>query len=412
MEKLKVATIGFGGRGASITNAFLKYSDEVDFVACVEPRAEVRNKCAEDFGIKKDMLFDNFHDFFEKGVIADILVITTMDYLHYEPAMKAMNVGYKNIILEKPIALSLEECKEIIYTAEEKGVNMAICHVLRYDPFFVKLKEVVDSGVIGEVMNIQHTEGAGHIHYTHSFVRGHMSNTETSAPFIMQKCCHDFDLLVYLLGKRFKKVSSFGKLTYFKEENAPEGSGTRCTVDCKCQDECIYDAKKIYENDKGSYVKALIKEGGFKDIDTALKTTCYGRCVYKCGNDVCDHQVVNIEFEDNITASLTVSGFDSGRRTEIGGTRGRIEANHWKKTIMIEDHMTGKVTEIKLEQNNVDMINHMSQDIIMERNFLDVIKNNAKKVTPIGESLESHLACFAAEIARMEDRVVYIDELR
>lgn len=412
MGKLKVATIGFGGRGRSITNGFLHHSDEAEFVACVEPVDEVRNKCIEDFGISEDMAFTNYDDFFAKGLIADILIIATMDVLHHDPVMKAMELGYKNIILEKPIALSLEECKDVVYTAEKLGVNMAICHVLRYDPFFRRLKEVIDSGVIGEVKTIHHIEGAGFMNYVHSFVRGHMSNTEISAPFVIQKTCHDFDLFVFLTGKKFKRVSSFGSLSWFKEENAPKGAGTRCVVDCKCKDECIYDAERMYGNDKGSYISAILREGGYADLDTCLRTTDYGRCVYRCNNDVCDNQVVNIEFDDNTTGSLTISGFDSGRRMSISGVKGRIEAHLHKMIIMVEEHATGKVTEINVRAEMGDALNHSKQDVLMARSFLDVIKNNAPAVSSVLDSLESHLGCFAAEMSRLEGRMIDIDSLR
>ena len=408
-----LATIGFGGRGKALTKAFLSQNDAVKLIAVVEPRAEIRRKCMEDYAIAPDMAFTDYDAFFEKGVTADILIVATMDVLHHDPAVKAMKLGYRNIVLEKPIAVTLEECKDIVNTAIAHDVNMAVCHSLRYDPFWTKLKEVIDSGIIGKIMNIQHVEGAGFMNYVHSFVRGHMRNTELSAPLIMQKSCHDFDMLVYLTGKKYKRVSSFGELTYFKEENAPAGSGTMCTVDCQCADTCIYNAYNLYSCRMDSaYTDAAIREGGYRGLDYALATTDYGKCVYRCDNNVCDHQVVNIEFDDNTTGSLTVSGFDSGRRTEIGGTLGRIEANQWMETIMVENHVTGEITHFKPDPIDRDLLNHGATDLRLAENFLNVLQGRQKTITPVVESLESHLACFATEIARSENRIVSLDEVR
>ena len=251
------------------------------------------------------------------------------------------------------------------------------------------------------------------MNYVHSFVRGHMRNADLSAPLVMQKACHDFDILVYLTGKRYQNISSFGELTYFKEENAPAGSGTRCTVDCQCADTCIYNAQRLYSTKmESAFTEAAIREGGYQGLDYALENTDYGKCVFRCNNDVCDHQVVCITFDDHTTGSITVSGFDSGRRTEIGGTLGRIEANMWTETIMVENHVNGEVTYFKPDSMDRDLLNHGATDFRMAQNFLAVMEGKQEKMTPVEESLESHLACFAAEIARRENRVVSLDELR
>ena len=164
--------------------------------------------------------------------MADVAAICTMDDMHTEPALKAIELGY-NLLLEKPVAPTPEECREMQHAAEEKGVFVLVCHVLRFTKFFIALKNIIDSGEIGEVMNIQHIEGVGDVHQSHSFVRGNWGNSDESSCMILQKTCHDMDILAWLIGKKCTAVQSFGSLSYFTRENAPEGAPERCIEGCQ-----------------------------------------------------------------------------------------------------------------------------------------------------------------------------------
>lgn len=194
-----------------------------------------------------------------------------------------------------------------------------VCHSLRYTPFYRKLKEVIDSKMIGDVMHITHLEGVGSFHYVHSYVRGDWNNSEKSSPMILAKCCHDTDLMLYLTGKHTKSVSSIGDLNYFKSKNAPKGSTLRCIDGCEIKDDCPYSAMRYF----GKYRNHLFREyavekEGFVTIEDAMKNGRYGKCVYHCDNNVVDHQVVNMLFEDNIIASISMCAFsDVGRETRI-----------------------------------------------------------------------------------------------
>ena len=135
------------------------------------------------------------------------------------------------MLLEKPMATSEDECRKIVESVKRHKRILAVCHVMRYAPFFRKLKEIVQSGILGEIRAVRHIEQVGYWHQAHSYVRGNWRNADTSSPMILAKCCHDMDILLYLLERKCKKVSSFGSLRHFTPANRPAEATDRC-LDC------------------------------------------------------------------------------------------------------------------------------------------------------------------------------------
>ena len=240
-----------------------------------------------------------------------------MDRQHFEPTMTAIDLKY-DILLEKPIAPTKEECLEITKAAKKNNVKIVICTVLRYTSLFITLKDIIDSGKIGKVISINHEECVGNIHQTHSFVRGNWGNSERSSFMLLQKSCHDIDILQWLIGKKCVSVQSYGSLSFFTRENAPEDAAEYCIEGCKYADTCPYNAVKLYLDDKenGWFITTCTKlqEPTDEDVKKAISETQYGKCVFKCDNDVVDHQVVNMLFEDDITVSFTMNPFGKGGR--------------------------------------------------------------------------------------------------
>ncbi len=246
--------------------------------------------------------------------------------------------GY-DILLEKPIAPTEKECREILDLAKKTARIVAVCHVLRYAPYFIKLKEIIDSGELGELISIQHMEPIEHVHMAHSYVRGNWYNSKETTPIILAKSCHDLDIIRWMIGKPCKNISAFGNLKWFKESNAPKGSTNRCIDGCAVETTCPYSALKIYHKErKRTYVFDLPEdESAHADfILEQLKTTNYGRCVYKMENDQPDHYVTSMEFEDDITVNFSMEAFTSyhGRRTRIMGSLGDIvgDMDHFTHT--------------------------------------------------------------------------------
>ena len=217
-KKIKIAFAGLGGRGNCYAEHLANMSDKVELVAAADIDAEKLQIFSDKYGIPENMRFNSAEEMLERERLADVMVIATMDRQHYGHAIPALNKGY-HLLLEKPISPSYSECLEIADTANKLGLKVLVCHVLRYTPFYNKIKEIIDSGVIGKVKAIQGIEQVGFWHQAHSFVRGNWRDSNETTPMIMQKCCHDLDLIQYYVGAKCEKVYSVGDLSFFKKEN-------------------------------------------------------------------------------------------------------------------------------------------------------------------------------------------------
>lgn len=408
MKKIKVAVVAAGSRSSIYSGHMATFKDEAEIFAIAEPIDRLRNKFKEKHGISDENTFKTYDEMFAKGKIADAVIIGTQDNMHFDPCMKAMDAGYKYILIEKPISPSMEECVTLYKTAKEKGVNIQVCHSLRYAPFYRKLKEIIDSGVIGDIVTINHTEGVGEAHQSHSFVRGDWRNSKECCPMILAKCCHDADLMLYLTGKDCHELSSYGSTYLFKKENAPEGSTDRCIEDCKVKDTCPYNCFKVYTENEWMKGVAVDKKG-YDDLYKAMAENQYGRCVYRCDNDVVDHQVVNFLLDDGVTAHLTMTAFQNGRVTNIGGTMGRIHAEFEKQKIVVTDFRDPQGAEIEYTVGT-NTSGHGGADYCMARDFIKTVRGETDGYTNIAISLQSHAMCHAAEKSRLENRNVKIDE--
>ena len=300
------AVIGFGARGRRYSSLLKERGAKLVAVCDCDPAVFAVAK--RDYGLDEGALFTDYNSFFAGGKRADLLIVATTDREHTYPAVEGMKLGY-DILLEKPIATSREECDLIERTSEETGRKVVVCHVLRYSPFFRKIKELIESGKYGKVVTINHTENVGYWHFAHSFVRGNWRNEEESTFMLLAKCCHDLDLLVWLTGSSCEAVSSMGSLSWFTHDN-PEKGADFC-FECKRTD-CAYRAEDFYlKRPLWVKVPVLPEENREEFIRNWLrdKSNPYARCVYACDNDVVDHQIVNMRFAGGVTAHLTLSAF-------------------------------------------------------------------------------------------------------
>lgn len=414
-RKVKIAVIGAGQRGMVYAGYMAdNYNEEI--VAVVEPHEIRRNIAKEKFDIPSENVFKNSDDFFAKGKLADVVIIASMDRDHYGQVMKALDCGY-DILLEKPISPDPEECLRIEKKANECGRKVTVCHVLRYTNFFTEIKRIIDSGEIGKVMTIQHAENIGNFHMAHSFVRGNWRNSDESSPIIMQKSCHDMDILVWLAGSGAKRVSSFGSLDYFKEENAPEGSSARC-LDCEKASVCRFDAKKAYPEVAGRWpATVLTSDQSEEGILKALKEGPYGRCVYRCDNNVCDHQVSIIEFENGVTATFHLSGFTNKihRTIKVMCEDGDIYGDDADNTIIVTKYAPNVKYENESRKFDTDAGKggHGGGDFGIVKDFIEGLRSDSSDSrSSIDRSVESHIMAYAAEKSRVENKVVVIKDLK
>lgn len=418
MDKIKVILIGAGGRGTTYTNIMAESPEKFEVVAVAEPIEERREYIRKKHNIPQEMCFTTWEPLLEMDKVADVAVIATMDRLHYAPSMKAIEKGY-NLLLEKPVTPTPEECFAIADAAKEKGVKVLVCHVLRYTLFYRTLKKLIDDGAIGDVISIHADECVGHLHQSHSFVRGNWGNEHESSTMLLQKCCHDMDVLQWLMNKECKRVHSFGSLSYFTRKNAPEGSPEYCIEGCPHKDECYYDATKIYSPDHPGWYKghALRKENPTReDYENLLRNTQYGKCVYKCDNTVVDHQVVNLEFEDGSTISFNMNAFNKGgRHIRIMGTKGELSGDAGKTTIEYFNFETGNVENLSPTASTLgDAIDsgHGGGDSGIVEVLYEYLTAGyeGNLLSEIGVSAKNHMIVFAAEQSRITGTVVDVNE--
>lgn len=420
MKQLSLILIGGGDRGSSYLK-FLQTNPECfKLVGLAEPVKEKREYLRDLYNVPHDMCFESYEKLLEFPKLADIAMICTQDKMHFDPAMKAIEKKY-DLLLEKPAAPTPEECFKISEAAKANGVKVLVCHVLRYTPFYKAIKNIISEGKLGDVINIVHTEGVGNVHMSHSFVRGNWRNTEESAPMILAKCCHDTDLMQWLLEENCTKVQSFGTRTHFREENAPEGAPKRCLDGCPHKDTCFYYAPDLYKIDTAEvqHFRAIAAnkfDPTDAEVDEILKTSPYGRCVYYCDNDVVDHQVVNMQFGSGKHVTLTMSAFNEGGRvTTFMGTKGELIANMEKQSLEFYDFATRKTTQLYNPDSEFDQSiagGHGGGDSGIMADLYEYIANNnpSNSISDIDVSCRSHLICFAAEESRLNDTVVDMDE--
>ena len=410
---MKYCVIGFGGRGKLYSDYFAKLGAAVTAV-CDKDRKRLEY-ARQIHGLSPDMLFERSEDFFGRGKLADLCVVGTQDSQHKEHAVAAMKAGC-DLLLEKPIATTLEDCLEIQDAAKRLNRKVFVCHVLRYAPFFAAIKNELDSGKYGRVSTINLTENVAFWHQAHSYVRGNWRNKQTSSPMIIAKCCHDLDLICWFIGRKCRAVSSFGSLNFYRKENAPEGSAERC-LDCKAKSSCEYDAERFYvfegidKGNAGWPASVLATNPTRENIYRALKESNYGKCVFRLDNDVVDHQVVNLEFEGGVTAHLTMTAFSkhSYREIHVHCEKGEIYGNMLKNVLVC--NLFGKESkEINVNEFSVKNDAHGGGDINLIKDIVDFYRNSSGKgLTDIGSSMQSHVIGFAAEESRLKrGAVVYL----
>jgi predicted dehydrogenase len=412
-ESLQAVLIGCGNRGRFVYGGFARaHPERLRFVALAEPVDERRAAVAAELGVPRAHAFRDWRELLASGPLAPVAVIATGDTLHVEPALAALARGH-HVLLEKPIAPTAAECVRVVEAAEAAGRMLQIGHVLRYTPFYARIAELLATGVLGELVHLELKEHVATWHMTHSYVRGKFRSLAVAAPIVLAKACHDLDLLVWFAGRPAARVASFGSLSHYRAEQAPAGAPPRCTDGCPVQADCPHDAERFYLGPG----EDLARIWPWSDVSAdpsrearrrALATGPYGRCVYRCDNDVVDHQTLAVELEGGLSASFTVHGHASEERRTIrlSGTRGELRGVLQTGEIELTRH---GVLGREVERVSGSALGHYGGDEGLLDHFVRVARDGGRPdaLRTSGRiSLESHLLGFAAETARREGRVV------
>lgn len=395
-----VVVIGAGHRGTVYANFAARHPAEMRVVAVADPNTHRRERLARLHRIGPEGRFDRWEAVFEGPRLADAVIIATPDALRSGPCLQALEAGY-DVLLEKPIAPTEDECRQILAKARATGRIVGVCHVLRYTAYFRELKAILDKGLIGEVVSMQHLEPIEHVHMSHSYVRGPWRSSARTTPIILAKSCHDTDIIRWLVGAEAENVHCFGNLKWFTNVNAPAGSTERCTDGCAVEHECPYSALQIYLRDrKRLYVFDLPEDSTQWDatILQSLRSSDYGRCVYRMDNDQPDHLTVNILFRNGVTAAFSMEAHVSyeGRRTRIMGSLGDVTGD--MESFTVTSFRTGQRRSWSMKTDA-----HGGGDHPMVRDWVQAVAQQDPRLlnSSIEESVESHLMAFAAERSRL-----------
>lgn len=401
----EIAVLGYGGRGRiySLILRFLQRK-KARLVAVIDKNPDKLALAAKDNPrLSEKRLFSDYDEFLKGEKRADWLFICTQDADHYRHTLAALKKGY-DVLLEKPVSANLAECAEIAETSRKLGRKVAVCHVLRYTKFYDKVKEITESGVLGKTVALEMHENVGYWHYAHSYVRGDWRNSATSSPMIFAKCCHDLDLMVYMLGAECTSVSSVGRLHFFKEENAPAVCADRC-VECANRD-CPYDARKLYLDRlkkfphfarKYAWPMTRVVEDGTptsSKLRVALEDGDFGRCVFRHDNNVVDYQTVSLDFDNGTEATLTMTAFSPAiyRTITVRGSLGTLEGKFEDGKLTLS--LFGK--KPRVIRTARAFIGHGGGDIGLISALV-----NGKTRTDIMQSIQSHVLAYAAEQSRL-----------
>ena len=416
-----VSIIGCGSRGAMAYGVVInRQKDKFKITSLCDISPERVKRFAAEWDVETENAFSDERKFFEKKR-SDILVIATQDRDHVRMCKRALELDYI-ILLEKPISPVREELYELLDARKRCGGKILICHVLRYAPAFLKIKEVLDSGAIGNLVSVESTEQVAYWHYAHSFVRGNWRNDAQTSPMILQKCCHDLDLLQYYIGARCESVYSTGGLSCFKAKNRPEGAADRCE-NCKYKFTCPYSAERIYvENWKkdgcpaDSWVYNVVCENvpnTEEKLRKAYESGEYGKCVYACDNNVVDYQSISMMFENGVSAHLEMIAFTEkmGRKMSFYGDKGEIKFDETEgvfKVCVFGENAVSYCFDKLLPERLKNSFGHGGGDYMLIESLYEMAAEGKNAPTSLESSVESHLIALAAEESRKSGKVVKV----
>lgn len=400
MKKITFAILGLGNRGGVYARTLQMFPEQAEVVAVAEARKHCIEAVNSYLKLPENRMFQTAEELLQQPKLADVLVVATQDAQHRDHACKALQLGY-DLLLEKPIATDPEAVREIERIANRLGRKVVVAHVLRYSPFYKKVKQLLDQGAVGRILNLEAAEHVDCRHMAHSYVRGSWRRKDASSPIILAKCSHDMDLILWLTGKKCLSVSSIGSLDYFTKENMPEGAPYRCADGCPAKD-CPFHAQRYYlSRIPGWPTNHMHPVTTEENISHILNTTRYGVCVFQQDNDVPDHQLVQLAMEDHVTAAFSLNAMHTrGTRTiRVGGTAGELWGDMNDKKIYVQKHGG----EVECFEITTDNSGHGGGDAGLVHDMMSYFRGEeiSNSITTIGRSSESHYVAFAAEESRL-----------
>ncbi len=394
-----VLIIGYGSRATTYTTYLIENPSRYRVIAVAEPNEDRRKNCQTRFGIVDEYCYTSWEQALETK-IADLVFITTLDHQHIQPTLRACQLKY-DIVLEKPMGINLDECMQIYEASKEHNTKITLCHVMRYHPFYQKAKEIIASGQLGKILQVQWLQPINWLHFVKSYVRHPTWSKNKYGPLPLTKGVHCLDLLYWMLDANDAKViSSVGDKAWFVAENQPEGASDRCT-DCKYKYTCGASAVQNYAKFEQyrNYV-TNVKHPTEEDVLRDLEDSPYNQCAWKTSADVHERITTIIKMYTqcgSVDVNYIMSAMHDDicyRTATLIGTKGRLDLCEKDSILKITPIMRGDGTISTPKTlyvnpsvpNNSTMTGHSGADY----HFADGVFNDNCQ-TFLEDSMASHV---------------------
>lgn len=419
MKQIKAVVVGAGNRGKIYASYSLISGGELKIVGVVDPVAEHAADMASEYGVPKTYVFNDVDEFLKANIECDLVINATMDSLHFSIDVKLLEAGY-NVLTEKPVTPEKAELLRLRDTANKKGVNLFVCHVLRYTPFYKHIKQDVLDGKIGKITAIEMSEHVCNVHYVESYVVGKWrSEKECGSTFLLAKSCHDTDLMCWLNNATEpEEIASFGDRKIFVPENAPEGHTDTCHT-CPCEKFCKYSTNRIFFNRAGWWrdrlslnIKKPQSEITEEDIQNEVKKSSYGKCVFE-DKDLLDRQNMIVKFKNGSIGTFNlIAGSAKGERyIHIVGEDGEISGALGDNKYLLRryDFMRNDFSEEVIDVTvAVEIGAHSGGDTALMHDICAYLRGDKSSIsiTNINDSVNGHLLVYAADESQKQNKIV------
>lgn len=311
--ELKFGLIGAGARSVSYATFFNAHPEYT--LAAICDKNPKRFPIYLETQLKNGVCPDTYTDYRELLAREDLdaVIICTPDYEHCEIALAAIRSG-KHILLEKPIEANEQEARQIYEASKNYPKSFALGFVLRYTPVYARVKEILDSNLLGELRTFYATENVAPAHAASFFRRWHRYH-QNSGGLMNTKCCHDMDLLHWLVGSDPAQVCAFGGRRSF----VPCPAAAEHCCDCFKKTDCIY----------------AFDYTGYGD--PANLNCAQDLCVYNSEKEIIDQESMLLQYQNGVQGVFTLNMLSAeGNRTlELRGTKATLYADLERRQIRV-----------------------------------------------------------------------------
>ncbi len=358
--------------------------------------------------ISSRLFANNRADIFQKGAELltatqdlDGVVIASPNYVHRESAIEAMNNGVK-CLLEKPVAASLSDMAAMWEGHTRTAQDPVLGFCLRYTPFYMRIKEICDSGALGKILAINAEELMGD-DLSIVFARGDWRpQRQMSGGLMAEKCSHDMDILNWLVGGKPQLVHSFAARTFLKPRPYAAENCSNCTL----TDSCRFVHGSVPE---------IYEVAWPKELREVLQKLEEDTCVFSARHTYPDHQVLNIRYDNGVLCNFSVVQCQPATRRTIHilGSEARLYGGLSDNEFRVyrRDRRGGEIIETFTV--SPDQSGHNGGDSILTRDFFDALAGRRNPERPgLREGIEASVLSFAADESAASGAPVRLDDLR